>query len=496
MAKNELGTTGLGSFNGLVQDDFLKELRGKQGYKNYDEMRKNSPIIGAMLYYHEQAIRKVSWNFVNKEDLQMQDERVDFLNDCKEYMTQSWNDFISEVLTFLPFGFSLFWINYKKIEGGWGWDSFSPRRQNTIYQWIMNYQGNKGYNSNRRNGEIMGVIQQAPPTFELVEMPIDRMLHFRTRVEANNPEGVSLLRNAFTSYYQWKGYRSLEGIGFERDLTGMPVLKMPQGASLDLDDPNSDAYKASEVLRNLRNDEQAGLLLPFGWDAQLLSGAGKGFAAINTAIEREENRQLMSLLSQFLMLGQNGVGSLALSQDSSSIAEMMVDATADIIAETFTKQAIPPLLAMNGWDSDGICLEHTPAGDTDVSTLADFLQKVGDKLTWSAKDELYLRQTAKLPEPSIKELEEARMKQDAVRRAVSIQLPTQQRPLMEDEQDVEDEEPIQTPQQNTISLFGIGDPIDKRKRRQAEKAWNDALTVFLQKQKKRVIKAAKQMKGE
>ena len=68
MAKGEKGTTGLIVYSGVVQEEFLKELRGKQGYARFNEMRLNSPIIGARLYYHEQAIRKVSCNFVKKDN--------------------------------------------------------------------------------------------------------------------------------------------------------------------------------------------------------------------------------------------------------------------------------------------------------------------------------------------------------------------------------------------------------------------------------------------
>jgi hypothetical protein len=493
MANTEKGHTGLIVYNGVIQEEFLKDLRGKEGYKRYQEMRLNSPVIGSMLLYHEQAIRKVSWNFVNKDNRKAQDERVDFLNKCREYMSQSWNDFISEVLTFIPFGWSAFWVNYKKYDdGSWGWDTFSPRKQNTVYRWLLNYPNQPDYDPDKRNGEIMGFIQQAPPIYTLETLPIERLIHFRTKVEANNPEGISMLRNAWTSYYYWKNYHALEGIGFERDLTGMPVIKMPQNASSDTDDPDSDASKAAEVVRNLRNDEQSGLVLPFGWDAMLLSGAGKGFDAIGRALERLESRQLMAMLSQFIMLGQNGVGSLALSGDQTDTATMIVDATADIIAETFTKQEIPRILKLNGYPPDDLALEHTPAGDKDVVALADFLQKAGEKITWSAQDELWLRQTGGLPERTVEEIEQAQAEKRANAPVFSLPNQPARQPLLEDTQDIVDAEPVE---QNRVALFGVGDPIDKRKRERAERQWNDAMALFLVRQKRRVMKAARAMKG-
>lgn len=499
MANKEQGTTGLFVFSGIIQEEFLKELRGREGYKRYDEARRNSPVIGAMLYYHEMAIRGVSWNFTNKYDAKAKDERIDFLNASREKMAQSWNDFISEVLTFIPFGYSLFWTNYRrdKLTNNIMWDTFSPRKQNTVFQWLLNYPGTPQYDPNKRNGEILGFIQQAPPTYKTETLLSERLIHFRTRVEANNPEGISLLRNAWVPYYYTKNLQSVEAIGFERDLAGLPHIGLPQAANVNADDPNSDFNRAAETVRNMRNDEQGGVVTPFGYTVTLLASSGKGFADIGKAIERYESRTLMAMLSQFIMLGQNGVGSLALSKDSTSMAEMIVNTTADIVADTFTKQEIPRILAMNGWDSDGICLEHSPAGDSDLTLFADFLQKVGDKLTWDASDEVWLRQWAGLPEKSEQDIQGA-MDEAAAKAEEAKQQFLQRAKETQGNQPVgvktKDDKPM--PDMNKLTFFAAdGKPADERKRRQIEKQWNTAMADFLVKQKRRVMKGAREMKG-
>lgn len=505
MAK-EQGTTGLLAFNGILNEEFLRELRGKEGYKRFDEMRRNSPIIGAMLYYHEQAIRKVSWNFTGGE--MDGDPRIDFLNDCREYMSQSWNDFISEALTFLAFGYSLFYVNRRrdKETNLWMWDSFSPRKQSTVFKWLLNYPGSELYDANKRNGEILGFVQQAPPAYSLDTIMMDKVIHFRTRVESNNPEGISLLRNAWIPYYYAKNIQAFEAIGFERDANGMPVITLPQAASVDEADSGSDAYKAATIVRNIRNDEQAGVVLPFGYTLNLLSGAGKSFADMGRAIERYESRMLMAMLSQFIMLGQNGVGSLALSQDATSIAEMIVNATADIIAETFTKQEIPRILALNGWEADDICLEHTPAGDTDIALYADFLQKVKDLVSWGADDEVWLRQMAGMPERSTEDIQAdmdaaKEMAQTIGGKTITPAIPPQQ-PSKQAAQNSENQQPEESPmdtpsaaEMNRATLYGIGDPLDKRKRIKAEKQMQAVVQSVQDKQKKRILAWAKAMKA-
>src|SRR3990167_5649507 len=74
------------------------------------------------------------------------------------------------------------------------------------------------------HGGVQGMIQQAPPGFKLVEIPIAKSLLVRVSSEKNNPEGISLLRNAYRPYYIKTNIEEIEVIGAERDMTG--VLKI------------------------------------------------------------------------------------------------------------------------------------------------------------------------------------------------------------------------------------------------------------------------------
>jgi hypothetical protein len=376
----ELGSTGLVEFSGQIQEDFLRELRGKEGYKRFREMTLNSPIIGALLLANELSIRKVSWNFVDKDAPEgATSPRVELLERARDNLTTGWNDFITEALSMLPHGFSLFEICYERVESAVLWRKFAPRGQDTIYKW------------NQEESGLWGVTQQAAPRYQIVEIPADKLLHFRTRVERGNPEGRSVLRTAWIPYYYAKHIMQVEAIGIERDLAGLPMIELPQGADTS-DNDTSDYGVAHKLVRNIRNDEQAGAVIPFGWKLSLLSTGGSRQFDTDKIVQRYEKRMLMAALAQFIMLGQDGVGSLALSKDMSDFFTMAVNAMADIISETFTKHAIPRLLKLNGYDAEGVCLEHTPAGDVDVNMLVDAIQKAGGYITWDAADELWLRQ--------------------------------------------------------------------------------------------------------
>ena len=382
----EIGYTGLAEWSGMISEDFLRELRGKQGYKRYNEMRLNSPVVGAMLLAIEQSIRTVSWNYVS--ELGPEDPRIEFLEDSLKGMSNSWNDHISEALTMLPFGYAPFEIIYHRVNGKLTWRKFAIRGQDTIFRWLL-----------EDNGGLEGFIQQGAPKYQMVTIPIEKTVLYRTRVEKNNPEGRSILRTAWVPYYYAKNIMQVEAIGIERDLAGLPVITLPEGADTDENDANSDYSKAAKLVRNVRNDEQAGIVLPSpDWTFELASTGGTRSFDTDKVVRRYESRILMSALAQFLILGQDSVGTQALSTDMTDFWGMAVNATADVIAETHNKFAVKRLLALNGLDPDGVKIEHTPAGDTNLTELGDFFQKVGNKITWLPSDEQWLRGVANLPD--------------------------------------------------------------------------------------------------
>lgn len=480
---SEIGATGLAQFSGIINDDFLREWRGKEAYKRADEMRKNSAPIGALLLANELSIRKVSWTFTS--DRGEEDPRIELLEAARGGMSLSWNDHIIEALTMLPFGFSAFEIIYKRDEQNRIlWRKFAPRGQDTVYRWEFDDEGG-----------VAGFHQQAPPLYKFTFLPIEKLVIYRARVERGNPEGRSILRPAWISYYYAKHIQQIEAIGIERDLAGLPVITLPPNADTT-DNETSDFGIARAMVRNIRNDEQAGVVLPSpDWVFALVSTGGSRQFDTDKIVRRYESRALMSALAQFIMLGQDAVGSLALSKDSTDFFVMAVNAVADIIAETFTKYAIPRLLELNGYDAEGIKLEHTPAGDIDTTAIADFLQKVGNYLTWDARDELWLRQLIGLPEKDVEELQasrdEAQAMKEAEARARADAILQKQQP--QDGAGDNKDMPMKKDGM-TVTHFAANAPDDAERRRM-ERKLKGLVEAHMAKTKKKVMRAAREMKG-
>src|SRR5690606_34807459 len=121
------------------------------------------------------------------------------------------------------------------------------------------------------------------------------LLLYRINVRQDNPEGRSILRTGWTSYYYAKNLQQIEAIGYERNLAGLPVLTMPPGA--DTRDESEDMDRAKTLVRNIRQDEQSGVVLVDGYQLDLLTGGSSiKDTAIDNTIKRYESRMLMGAL--------------------------------------------------------------------------------------------------------------------------------------------------------------------------------------------------------
>mgnify|MGYP001597594841 CR=1 FL=1 len=486
----ELGSPGLVSFSGIISEEFLRELRGKEAYKRYDEMRRNSPVIGALLMAIEQALRQVAWEFYSEEG--EKDPRLKLIQDAQANLSHSWNDHIIEALTFLPFGFSLFEIVYERVGGALLWRKFAPRGQETVVRWLF-----------EDDGGLKGITQQAAPLYRSIDIPIEKMLLYRTRVERGNPVGRSILRNAWVPYYFAKHIQQSEAIGIERDLAGLPMIEMPQSADTSGDtsataEPSkeTDVGRAQAIVRNVRNDEAAGLVMPFGWKFSLVSTGGSRQFDTDKVVNRHESRMLMSCLAQFLMLGQENVGSLALSRDQTDFFAMSVNATANTISETFTKYAVARLLRLNGYEPEGITLKHELAGDTSMATVADFLQKVGSNITWTPADEVWLREVANLPSRTEEELKAEKDERRSFAAAAFGGRPPGEKPAENDKTakgEPEDEDG-KKPEGLTLTHYASNKAPDDDERRTFERRMEKLLRKALEATKKRVLKGAKELR--
>src|SRR5690606_29860941 len=192
------------------------------------------------------------------------------------------------------------------------------------------------------NGDIKAFVQWGPPSYEKVEIPLSKGLLFRTEVSKDNPEGRSLLRNAYRPWYFKKRIEEIEGIGIERDLAGLPVIIPAE--DVDIWDPeNPEArkqrYQAESLVRNIRRDRSEGVVLPHGWELKLLSTGRTRQLDTDEDTARHDDRIALPLLADIVMRGADQVGSRALGEVKRRWLAASREAAEQHIADTFSKYA-------------------------------------------------------------------------------------------------------------------------------------------------------------
>ncbi|MMZ45272.1 hypothetical protein D3C76_169740 [compost metagenome] len=344
----EMGVSGLNRQGDNVYEEFIRNLQYPQAAKIYKEMADNDATIGAILYMSEQLIKKAGWTVPPISDKKADIKAAKFLEECMGDMRMSWDNTISEILSMFTYGFSFHEVVFKRRQGGEtsqysdgriGWAGFPVRSQHSLKGWKFD-----------DHGYVNAFIQWAPPDFKTTEIPLDRGLLFRTKVAKDNPEGRSLLRNAYRSWYYKKRMEEIEGIGVERDLAGLPMITPPD--TIDIwDVTNKDAVRikgiAENLVRNVRRDRTEGIVLPYGWEFKLLSTGGTRQIDINTAINRYDNRIAITMLADIVMMGGDKVGSFALGEVKKSLLAASLEAQIQNIADVFNKYAVPKLFKYN-----------------------------------------------------------------------------------------------------------------------------------------------------
>lgn len=415
----EIGSIGLERYSGYINEEFLTNLRMPNCLKIYKEMAFNDATTGGVLLLIESMMRKLPYNVESGGDKRVDKKIAEFITQCMDDMEHSWLDFIVEILSMFVYGWSWHEIIYKKRmienskypDGRIGWAKLPIRSQNTWSSWV--------YDENDPD-KLIGMQQLAPNTNKLVIIPYEKSLLFRTKIYRNSPEGVSLLRTAYRAWYFKKRIEEIEGIGIERDLAGMPVLKVP--SELDIfnkDNPDAVQLKAylEKLVSNVRRDQNEGLLFPDNYDFKLESSSSTRQFDTTSIINRWDQRIAMTLLSDLILMGAERTGSFALAKEKKNLLAASLEAHADNILNVMNKIAIPRLIKLNSFTgyTEYPKIIRGEIETPDMSKMSDALTKLnalGMRFLPNERTERYLRECLGLP--TLSEEEKKKLKEEGI----------------------------------------------------------------------------------
>lgn len=436
----DFGSYGLRQYGGWVREEFLTQLIGQRAATAYREMMDNSATVGAMIFATTQAMRRVDWRVEPVDDSAKAKKYAEFADSLRLDMSHSWEDFITEALSMLGYGFSFHELVYKRrtglvpelqkyaqrsdpaldeipsslySDGLIGWRRMPIRGQDTVLKWFFD-----------SNGQIRGMTQQ-PWVGTLIDIPIEKGLLFRPSQHKNNPEGRSILRNAYRSYYFIKRLEELEAILFER-MAGFPIMYVPNklleaataiGAGFDANAAATLAY-FKKMVTNIRIDEQMGAIIPsdvyrdsegkptaqrmYQFELVTPSGGSKSSMDSDEIIDRHQVEILMTILCDFIQMGHDVRGTNNLAMTKVDMFYAAIEGWLDSIAGVINRYALPRIWALNGFDMNYMP-KYVPdmPQRLDLDGLGMFIANLANAgMPMFPDEELqeYLRDAAGLPE--------------------------------------------------------------------------------------------------
>jgi hypothetical protein len=373
---DEIGATGLSIVWGHVEETYLRELRYPEAAAKYNEMLRRDPTLASLDVAMKLLARTARWSVVPGGNSDADKQAADFMLQAMDDMSHSFDDHIEDALSCVPYGWSYFEIVYKRRDGYQpddnpqpsssfddgriGWRKFAIRKQSSLDHWEFDDAGG-----------LRGMWQRVPASRQTLRfIPIEKSLLYNGRRDAGNPEGLSFFEPIYESWHFVKNLAIIQGIGFERSFVGLPYFGYKTRPS------PSDESMVESVGQALRVGSKAYVAIPenvISFDLKTVTHTNA--TSILDTIKYYRELMLMTVLAQFLALGLNGVGSLALGRDQSTLFLMCIDGLLDKVAAVLNRFAVPRLFRYNDFGTLTAYpqITHTTVQKPNLPELASYL---------------------------------------------------------------------------------------------------------------------------
>ena len=241
-------------------------------------------------------------------------------------------------------------------------------------------------------------------SFTLREIPLTKCIHVVADDSEGSPEGRGVLRSMYRYWYMVTQFELLFGIALERFGTGLPVFERVDQTVLLTPEQEADILTQAEALRQ---NEQAGLLLPWGLKFSFADSPGLDAQTYLGAIQAYRTWMLTTGLAEFIALGTGETGSRALGSSKIDLFLKALTGLQDRICEAINRQAIPRLLRANGITAAAPTVSLPPVREYDVKAIADFLEVAGRAGVFhpTPEDEQWLRKVSDAPDLDLERVE-------------------------------------------------------------------------------------------
>lgn len=396
---SEMAYSGLNLFNGVTTDEIKKELNFPDSVRTFKMMSYHSTINAALTLY-DALISKADWKVTPPANATQQElDQTERIREMMHDMDHSWIDFIRDALSANVYGFSVHEKVYRKRykangsmydDGIIGWKKLPIRSQESIIKFLFSDDGNEIKGVTQSLARVNNVYGRYDARAEKeINIPKSKMLLFRVGRHRGDPYGKSPLRDAYLAWRYLTALEEIEANGVSKDLSGIPVLKLPPQYLAADASPEMKSIRLyyENAMRNMQVNQQSSIILPQAFDPdtrqplfslELLSQAssGKNFDTIKIK-EYYKNLILTSLFADLLTMGQSATGSYALGSIKSSLIGVAIEAIVKAISEEINQNLVRQTYELNGWNPARRCsIDYDNLETPDMDMFSRMVQRI------------------------------------------------------------------------------------------------------------------------
>ena len=358
----ESGTAVYGGY--LVEHERSQRLIGRSRYHTYGTMIANAPIIAAGIRLYATLVAGSQWSMTPAEADGSQ-AWADRAEQCVYGdPMQSWPRVIRRAAMYRYYGYSIQeWTMRKVDDGSLTFDRIDPRPQVTIERWDLDVTART---------PLAGVVQLSEQSGDELYIARSKLLYLVDDALSDSPEGLGLLRQCVAPFDRLMRYYQLEGLGYETDLRGIPVGRVPfsenakriaSGQLSPQQAKDAEQVVTEFVGRHIRT-AQLGLVLdsaPYRkpdtspttdaeYGMEILKGSGTSHEAIEKAIERTTAELARIQSAEGLLLGSTSSGgAYALAKNKTANLHAAVNSALVEVRDGAQRDLVDTLWTLNMW---------------------------------------------------------------------------------------------------------------------------------------------------
>lgn len=324
--------------------------------------------------------------------------RREFLESVFHDMDDSWMSTMQTIATCLPYGYQVSEMVFRRRlgkngskfnDGLVGLAGLKHRPQNSISRWNFSEDGRDlvSISQSLHNMPNGFLFQSQMDEDGYIDIPREKFVLFRCDPKDSSPEGTSILIPAYLPYKEVTLLTEHLMRGISKDLGGIPYAQLPpRYMNPDATPEDAAVYTAVQtIITNLHQGQSSGIIFPKMLDEtgnelfnfSILEQKTGNAYNINAVIDMLQQNILYVLGCGSISMGAVAGGSFSLQDSTTNLTALAVDFRLAEVANALTKQLIPTLFKLNGWQTDRMpCVEFSDISSVSLDEFSAYFQRI------------------------------------------------------------------------------------------------------------------------